>query len=191
LQLIEILERLAPLVTGQKLIIVGSQSVHLQVKTPPQVMLSSIEVDVLLRERFDLHDVIEEQFGAESAYHAEHGIYADPLGAGIVTLPPGWEDRLVPIKNDAGSVAWWALEIHDACATKLIAGREKDFEFITALCFADSFSFDTFLERVALMQQSPHRGALRPRLQKLVEQLPTRQVHEQQVKAEKAMLSLG
>lgn len=126
----KLVAKVASLTPGVRLIMVGSQSAHGQLGYLPSPVIKSVEADfsssLTLEEMQRLMTV-----RPESAFYAENGIYADPLGAGIVTLPRrGWEDRLVPIKDDAGNICWWALEIHDTAASKLMAGRDKDFDFI-------------------------------------------------------------
>ena len=156
-------------ITGlQRLVIVGSQSAHGQLGWLPSPVIRSVEADFLLP-GFGRHSVIDDECGPESDFYAEHGVYADPLGAGIVTLPRGWEERLVPIADSTGVAKWWALEIHDTAASKLIAGRDKDFEFIAELTHSDRFSMDTFLERATLLRESPHAAGLHSRAAKLAE----------------------
>ncbi len=160
-----------------RLVIVGSQSAHGQISWLPGPVLRSIEADFLLP-GFGRNSVIDDECGPESDFFAEHGVYADPLGAGIVTLPRGWEDRLVPIMNSEGRPSWWALEIHDTAASKLMAGRDKDFDFIIELVYSQTFCFETFLSRAALLQESSHAAGLRSRVQKLAERLLAAKLHD-------------
>lgn len=47
-------------------------------------------------------------------------------------LPAGWRKRLVKIRNEnTGGGAGLCLEIHDLAVSKLVAGREKDLDFLT------------------------------------------------------------
>ena len=178
-------------VTGDHpLIIVGSQSAHSQVAWLPSIVTTSIEVDVFLKPDSRLHRLLRLEYGMDSPYHAEHGVYVDPLGAGFVSLPPGWEERLVTITAEDGSVTYQALELHDTAVTKLWAAREKDFTFITELLFAGSLHMDRFLERVLLMRDTPHGGALIPRLQKLAEALRAKKMSDLWPPVERLLLAL-
>ncbi len=48
--------------------------------------------------------------------------------------PQAGRERLVPIHNENTRCATgWCLEVHDLAVSKLVAGREKDLTFITAL----------------------------------------------------------
>ena len=93
----------------------------------------SLEADLLLvREAFQARAGIEEQFGMDSPFQAQTGFYAHPVGLGTITVPRGWEERLVPFGREEELANVWTLEIHDLAATKLMAGRDKDFEFLRA-----------------------------------------------------------
>jgi hypothetical protein len=49
-------------------------------------------------------------------------------------LPRGWKDRLVPIQTpNTGGATGLCLEVHDLAVSKLIAGRDKDLEYLRAL----------------------------------------------------------
>lgn len=165
----------------ERLVIVGSQSAHGQISWLPGPVLRSIEADFLLP-GFGRSSVIDDECGPESDFFAEHGVYADPLGAGIVTLPRGWEERLVPIVSTEGKPGWLALEIHDTAASKLMAGREKDVDFIVELTHSKSFDFDTFLLRARLLLESPHAAGLRTRVEKLRERLRLSRRHDLECK---------
>ena len=46
----------------------------------------------------------------------------------------GWRERLVPVHNEnTGGGTGLCLDIHDLAVSKLIAGREKDIDFLTGL----------------------------------------------------------
>jgi hypothetical protein len=47
------------------------------------------------------------------------------------TLPAGWRDRLVPVRNaSTRGATGWCLEVHDLLIAKTVAGREKDRVFL-------------------------------------------------------------
>ncbi len=43
-----------------------------------------------------------EQIGFASNFQETHGYYADAVGLATVVLPAGWQERLVPLKDEAG-----------------------------------------------------------------------------------------
>jgi hypothetical protein len=182
--------KVATLTQLDRIVIVGSQSAHGQIGWLPGPVLRSVEADFLLP-GFGRSSVIDDECGPESDFFAEHGVYADPLGAGIVTLPRGWEDRLVPILNSDGNPAWWALEIHDTAASKLMAGREKDMDFIIELTHSQSFNFETFLLRAQLLRESSHAAGLTSRVQKLVERLRSAKQNDLERKALELLKTLS
>lgn len=57
-----------------------------------------------------------------------------------------------------------------------MAGRAKDWSFITELLFAGALNMERFLQRALLMRETVHAGALRPRLEKLAGELRERRM---------------
>jgi hypothetical protein len=82
-------------------------------------------------------------------------------------LPTGWQERLVPLADDAGKLHAYCLEVYDTCVSKLMAGREKDFAFIKELLDRGLVEIDTFIARAELVADMPQTDALSPRLTKL------------------------
>ena len=112
----------------QVFMIVGSQAVLAQHPDAPAAMKIAMGVDILPRSRPDLSDLIEGALGAESHFHATFGYHADGVGEETAILPRGWEDRAIVLEGHPlleGAVAI-CPEIHDLCASKLMAFREKD-----------------------------------------------------------------
>jgi len=66
------------------------------------------------------------------------------------------------------------VEIHDIAVSKMIAGREKDFEFLTVAFRSDYIVPETFIERARTIIHSPQNAALEPRLKRLNEYLKTK-----------------
>jgi len=122
-------------ITGAPVVvIVGSQAVLGQFPDAPEELLVSIEADVFtLRDPADA-DLIDGSIGERSTFHETFGYYAHGVGRETAVLPHGWEDRLIRLENaNTGGGAGLCLEVHDLAVSKLIAGRDKDLEFIHAL----------------------------------------------------------
>lgn len=150
--------------------IVGSQAIFAVTDVPPEIVRKSIECDFLLLKDFAAKRTnLAENLGVFSEYQKENGIYADILGLATVVLQYGWEKRLVELKNEDGEAVAFCVEIHDVAVSKLMAGREKDFEFLQAVFQSEYLEIDTFVSRVKLILNSPSSEALRPCLQKLLE----------------------
>lgn len=77
------------------------------------------------------------------------------------------------LTDDSGKIVARCLEPNDAAVSKLMAGREKDFQFIGALLNSELISLETLIERAALIQETASSRALLPRLNKLLEHLHT------------------
>jgi len=122
-------------ITGApRVVIVGSTAVLGQFPDAPEELLVSIEADVFtLRDPADA-DLIDGSIGERSTFHETFGYYAHGVGRETAVLPHGWEDRLIRLENaNTGGGAGLCLEVHDLAVSKLIAGRDKDLEFIHAL----------------------------------------------------------
>jgi hypothetical protein len=172
-----------------RLIVAGSQALHGHLSSVPSVVEQSMEVDLLLTgEAFRARSLIEEEFGMESPYQGTTGLYVHPVGLGTITLPQGWEQRLVPLGKDRDWGNVWALEIHDLTVTKLIAGREKDFVFILELLRSENAKLDVVLERFLSFRASPFGNAVADRLQKLANHLDRVGLHSMSKQVRQASL---
>jgi hypothetical protein len=127
--------RAAAAITGaRELVIIGSQAVLGQFPQAPPDLLASMEADVFtLRNPADA-DLIDGTIGEGSPFHQTFGYYAHGVARETAVLPEGWEDRLVPIQTEnTGGGIGLCLEVHDLAVSKLVAGREKDLEFVKKL----------------------------------------------------------
>lgn len=153
-------------------LIVGSQSFHAVSGAPlPDSVEVSTECDIFLFAGSTHRRALETKLGADSEYQARHGFYLHAVGAGTVIPPPGWESRLQPVRDEHGTTCARAIEIHDAAACKLMAGREKDFEFLRDTLRSGVIRLDTLLERAVSFRSTLLINALESRLQRLRETL--------------------
>ena len=118
----------------REFVVIGSQAVLGQFPNAPEALLASVEVDVYPRRAPEKSDLIDGAIGELSAFHQTFGYYAHGVDETTATLPAGWTDRLVPVRNEntAGATGW-CLEVHDLAISKLVAGRERDLEFLEIL----------------------------------------------------------
>ncbi len=157
-------------ITKKLPVIVGSQAVFALTDFPPEIVRRSVECDFLLLDQsFGFRSEITETLGMFSDYQETTGFYADVLGRATVVLPENWESRLVELKDEKGSAIALCVEIHDVAVSKLIAGREKDFEFLQTAFQADYLQVEEFLRRVETILKQPAAQVLTPRLEKLIE----------------------
>lgn len=82
-------------------------------------------------------------------------------------LPTGWQERLVPLADEARNLRAYCLEVHDTCVSKLMAGREKDFAFIKELLDRGLAEMETLIARAELVADMPQGDALSPHLERL------------------------
>jgi hypothetical protein len=114
----------------EELIVVGSQAVLGQFPDAPEELLTSRKADVYPRNHPERGIEIDDSLGDGSYFDATYGYYAHAVGPETATLPKGWEQRLIEIRNDnTGGASGWCLEIHDLLLSKCVAGRERDWEF--------------------------------------------------------------
>jgi hypothetical protein len=148
--------------------IVGSHCVFAVTDRVPSIVSQSIEADFLLAQwGIAVMEKVNEELGVTSNFYDQYGYHADALGMATVVLVPGWESRLQPLIDDNGQTVAQCLELHDVAVSKLMAGREKDYIFISALLDGGLISLETLIERAALIRESHSVGALLPRLKSL------------------------
>jgi hypothetical protein len=129
-----ILRAAAAIANERDLVVIGSQAVLGQFPEAPAALLASIEADVYPRYAPAKSNLIDGAIGELSAFHQTFGYYAHGVDETTATLPAGWSERLVPICNEnTGGATGWCLEVHDLAASKLVAGRPRDLDFVTAL----------------------------------------------------------
>ena len=139
--------RAAADITGDEIVVVGSQAVLGQFPEAPEELLVSLEADVYPRGEPSRADEIDGGIGDESVFHETYGYYAHGVGPETPIAPAGWEDRLipVPVPRGRGKVSMgWCLEVHDLMLSKLAAGREHDVEFVWQRCVPGSLSPTNF-----------------------------------------------
>jgi hypothetical protein len=70
--------------------------------------------------------------------------------------------------ENTGGATGWCLEVHDLAASKLVAGREKDLDFVQVMLREKMLRPETLAERVASLPVPSDRLQLtRERLRRL------------------------
>jgi hypothetical protein len=155
--------RAASAITNQyEMVIIGSQSILGAMPEPPPALVESMEADVYPLLRPELADLIDGAIGEGSPFHACFGYYAQGVGPETALLPTGWQSRLVRIQNDNTDLkVGFCLEPHDLAASKLAAGREKDWPFVAEMIKCGIVTPALLLQRT---QELPVSDALKERL---------------------------
>ncbi len=150
----------ADIADDDQIIIIGSQSVLGQFPDAPDTLLVSTEADVYPKHHPERWDVIDGSIGEGSPFHETFGYYAQGVEEGTATLPRGWQDRLVPVKNaNTRGATGWCLEVHDLVISKYAAGREKDYVFIEAAIRHGMIDVRTLLDRLGETEALASRSA--------------------------------
>jgi hypothetical protein len=124
----------AAIAEDNEIYVFGSQSILGAHPDAPDELLRSIEADVQPKNFPEREEIIEGSIGEYSLFHSTFGYWGDGVDATVLTLPAGWQDRLVVIQNENTRYAkGLCLDPHDCAVSKLFAGREKDIEFIRLL----------------------------------------------------------
>jgi hypothetical protein len=151
--------RAAAAITNEyEIVVVGSQSLLGAVPQPPALLVESMEADVYPRHRPDLADLIDGAMGEGSPFHDCFGYYAQGVGPETASLPVDWENRLMRIQNaNTDLKVGLCLEPHDLAASKLAAGREKDWIFVAEMMASNIVQADVLLQRIASLPVSEDR----------------------------------
>lgn len=112
----------------------GSQSILGQFPDAPDALRQSAEADVVPKNHPERADLIDAALGELSPFHRTHGFYVHGISLETAVLPAGWERRTRMIRNEnTHQHTGWCLEGHDLAASKLVAFREKDRDFVRVL----------------------------------------------------------
>jgi hypothetical protein len=107
------------------------------------------------KDKPEASDVIDGAIGELSTFHDTFGYYAHGVGEETAVLPRGWKERLVPIRNEnTRGATGWRLEVHDLAASKIVAGHEKDMDFVTSMIIHRLADRDVLKSRINEIQFS-------------------------------------
>lgn len=149
--------RAAATITGDAdILVIGSQSIlgsHDEDDLPREAWMS-VEADIAFHDDPDAHKAnqVDGAIGELSDFHTTNAYYAQGVEVSTAVLPSGWETRVVPFRPRAAEPALaWCLDSHDLVVAKLIARREKDLGFASALLDVGLIRADVLLARPALV----------------------------------------
>lgn len=119
---------------SRDLVVIGSQAILGSYPDAPAELLRSMEVDLFPMDVPERADLIDGSIGELSPFHETFGYYAHGVGPETATLPVEWKTRLVRVENEnTGGIVGWCLSPVDLVASKLVAGRERDIDFVRGL----------------------------------------------------------
>ena len=135
--------------------IFGSQAILAEFPNAPIDLRASIEVDVQPKNRPDNVDLIDGSLGEFSLFHQTHGFYVHGLPIEeAANLPTDWQERTTPIYDEITTrgKTGWCVEVHDLAASKLVAYRDKDRDFVRVLLTENMIVAETLAERIRMLQ---------------------------------------
>ncbi|NNL74728.1 MAG: hypothetical protein HKO68_00175 [Desulfobacterales bacterium] len=135
--------------------VLGSQAILGEFPNAPEDLCASIEVDVQPKNRPENVGDIDGTLGELSLFHQTHGFYVHGLPIEeAAALPQGWEHRAKPVVDEIstrGKIGW-CIEAHDLTASKLVACREKDRDYVRVLLTERMIVVKTVIERIQLLK---------------------------------------
>ena len=142
----------------QKILVLGSQSILGAFPYPPESLTVSREADVCPVNDPAKADLISGAIGEVSQFDSTFGYYAHGLPPKACPLPQGWETRLVPFQSaNTRGVTALCLAPLDLAGSKLVAGRDKDKEFVAEMLRHKLIEEPALKERIALFERGEQR----------------------------------
>jgi hypothetical protein len=112
----------------------GSQAILGQYPEAPESLRQSAEADIAPVKAIDRVDLIDGSLGELSTFHTTYGFYVHGVPIDTAVLPTGWEKRAIEVRNEnTSNYTGWCVEAHDLAASKLVAFRDKDRDFVRTL----------------------------------------------------------
>jgi hypothetical protein len=144
-----------------ELIIVGSAAILATVPDPPESLARTREADIYPMAAPEKADEIDAAIGEGSQFDVTYGYYAHGVGPKTAVLPDGWKGRLIKVQsNGTNNKIGYCLEAHDIAASKAIAGREKDKEFVREMINLNLINPETLRERIIALPVEDARIAV-------------------------------
>ena len=151
-QLEHILRAAGAITEEREIVILGSQAILGAFPEAPAELRRSMEADAFPPRAPEKADLIDGSIGELSPFHETYGYYAHGIGPESAVLPAGWHERLVRVSTPATQgVTGLCLAPEDLAASKLVAGREKDLAFVSALLRHRLVEIQSLRDRVALL----------------------------------------
>lgn len=118
-QLEHLLRAAGEICQDDELIVIGSQAILGQFPDAPALLLVSTEADLIPAHHPQRSDLIDGSIGELSPFHETYGYYAQGVDETTATLPSGWRERLVTLRNEnTRGISGRCLEVHDLLIAK-------------------------------------------------------------------------
>ena len=148
--LFDALEQARQLIGHSEYVIVGSLSAiahETSGRLPPEMAISN-DFDMYTRaDPGRIHDVVK-ALGEGSPFFDENDAFIDPVSPRLLTLPDGWEDRMMLIPRNG--IKAFFLDANDAAISKYTRGAPNDVRWIQAGIRAGLIDLDVVAQRLSL-----------------------------------------
>jgi hypothetical protein len=159
-QLAHVLRAASTIASERDVLVIGSQSLLASFDETelPYEATASMEADVAF---FDdpgdtKADRVDGAIGELSDFHETFGYYAQGVSVTTAVLPDGWRDRVISFEGASTTPGrGLCLDPHDCVLSKLVAGREKDLAFSSALVRSQLISLDILAEGLSTVPADP------------------------------------
>ena len=156
-QLSHVLRAASRIASDPEVIVFGSQAIlgSFDDADLPIEATRSMEVDLAFRNDIDdrKSDLVDGSSGELSSFHEKFGYYAQGVSIATAIIPSGWVDRVVAHReSDSAPSHAMCLDPHDLVVSKLVAGRQKDYEFAKALLGAELISLNLLVDRAEMLE---------------------------------------
>ena len=138
----------AHVASTDQFLVFGSQAILVHDPDPPIELRQSIEIDLVPTKVPDRSDQIDGVLRELSQFHATHGFYVHGVGFETAVFPSGWKDGCLNVRVGNPAVTVQCPDLHDLAASKLAAGRDKDFSYVAVLVNHGYVTASTLLTRV-------------------------------------------
>ncbi len=134
----------------------GSQAILGQYPDAPESLRQSAEADIAPVKAIEMVDLIDGSLGELSAFHETYGFYVHGVSIEAAVLPTGWEKRAIAVCNEnTSNHTGWCVEAHDLAASKLVAFRDKDKQFVRTLLVEKLIDARKLSRRLAQLSNHP------------------------------------
>ena len=143
----------------KKVLVIGSNAIYGSTQLNDCNFYKSNEVDIVFFDNNEQKSLeVDGAIDEKSNFHMLHDYYAHGVSIDTATLPRGWRDRLCILYSESmGHVKGYCISVEDLAASKLVAGREKDFKFVIGL-FENKITTPEKVEK--LINKLPRKKAI-------------------------------
>lgn len=135
-----------------KVIILGSNAILAYVENPPFECSREIDIAFFNDDSEEKATKVDGSIGELSIFQETHEYFAHGISIETAVMPNEWESRVRVISNEnTDGIKGYCISLEDLAASKLVAGREKDIDFVSKLIqhrIIAAFKLEKLLEKL-------------------------------------------